>query len=165
MFEQVSTKGFWPNGARMAAKGHASNTPGDSGSMADEELIAIAKRFETGLLEWFDFVRQTGLSAYDEQGAGARAKKLREIWGNDLAIVKSMSPKTVRGATAKVSAAQAHVEFTGELDADASAFLAVTVREFDHLARHHFDDLPPQNRHQIAPRRSPWLFDLLGLRM
>ena len=164
VFEQVDDRGPRPNGDRTSPRKHELQISSDAKSLADANLIAIANRFKRGLREWIDFVHQTGVSGYDADDVSARAAELRETWGNDLAILQSMSSQTLHGATVKVSAAQAHLAFTSELDGDAAAFLAEAVCEFQHFTRHPLQDRPRKGRGPVSSQRSPWLFDLLRLR-
>ena len=163
MFEQASAREPRPNGNRMFSRDHEPHISCDAGSLADDYLIATAKRFELGLRGWIDFLHQTGVSDYDAGDTGARAAELREAWANELAVVKSRTPQSVDGATARVSAAQALVAFTSD-DADAAAFLAEAVCELQNFTRHQSQDRPATSRGQTSSQRSPWLFDLLRLR-
>jgi hypothetical protein len=164
VFDQVSAGGPRPSGNRMSSRNHESHTSSDAGSLADANLIAVANRFELGLRGWIDFVHQNGMNGQDASDTGAREAELRATWGNDLSIVKSMPPQTLHGAAAKVSAAQAYVAFSSEVDCNAAAFLAEAVCELQHFTRHHSQDRPSNGRAQASSQRSPWLFDLLRLR-
>ena len=49
VFEQAGARGPRPNGNRPSSRDHESHISGDAGSLTDDNLISVAKRFELGL--------------------------------------------------------------------------------------------------------------------
>jgi len=115
----------------------ASSAQPNSGARTapDHELIALCQDFRAKLHEWIEQIVKHGIEDYDENtGAGRALLALRADWGNSLASLRNLAPRTILGANEKVSAAQVYVTFTCEADGSAFELLALAIRELDHVS-------------------------------
>jgi len=101
----------------------------------DQELIALCRDFRAKLHAWIEQVVKLGIEDDDENTEAGRALlALRADWGNSLASLRNLAPRTIPGANEKISAAQIFVTFTCEADGSAIELLALAIRELDHVS-------------------------------
>jgi len=118
-----------PSGSSAQLNSPARPTP------PDQELIALCRDFRAKLHAWIEQVVKLGIEDDDENTEAGRALlALRADWGNSLASLRNLAPRTIPGANEKISAAQIFVTFTCEADGSAIELLALAIRELDHVS-------------------------------
>lgn len=96
----------------------------------DDELVALCHRFRDFHREWTERLHSLGVSSYDDdQDAGRELLELRTAWGRDLGTIQATTPRTMRGALAKLEVASTLFAWAGDGDGSASALLALADRE------------------------------------
>ena len=118
----------------------------------DDDLIALSRNFRCELREWIEQVGKHGIESYDERTEAGRAlHALRVEWGHSLAALRNSEPRTIAGATEKVSAAQVFATFSCEADGSAIELLALATRELDHVS----DGRRTSGQREFSRRTSP----------
>lgn len=111
----------------------------------DDDLIALCQNFRGKLRVWIEQVGKQAIESYDENAeAGQALHALRAEWGNSLAALRNLAPRTVAGANEKLVAAQVFVAFSCAADGSAIELLARATRELDHVNAGHRTSGPTQ---------------------